>query len=675
LIPPWLGRSGSAAKRAVALVALAALGAVAAGCWPPAPGAGPTGDATTGATPSAAPVATRAATAAPSATPDLPERLARNAMAPRDYVTLVSEFTGSARPIPRVVRETPAPIAEGDARRFWLGDSDTSRTYEITATLRLLSEHTQMWVEDGIPLEREALAASAQVFDAHIYPTLREAFGSEWNPGVDGDPRIVILNARFTGAIGYFFSANEYSRAVNPYSNEAEMVFMNVGIVTPGSDAYDAVLAHEFQHMIHWHLDPNEDAWLNEGSSELAESLTGYGGSGTLGAYTGHPDVQLNTWSEEEGLLGAHYGASYLMLRYIMERYGADALSEVVESPANGVASLEAMLATRSPGLTVRDLIADWAVANHLDRTDLAEGRYGYRGADPRAAPEARLTALPAAYEGSVAQYASDYIAVAPPPTGGTLRLTLDGRATVPLVPNAPASGDYQWWSNRGDASHATLERTLDLRAVRGASLTYDLWYDIETGWDYAYLRASTDGGRTWTVLRGNHMSDYNPNGNALAPGYTGVSGTDPERGAKGAEPAWVREAVDLTPLAGKRVLLRFDYVTDDAVNLPGMCLDNFAVEAIGWADDVEEGEEEWRTVGFVRHDNILPQEWVVSVIVPGPEPRVERFYAAPDGTGVWRVALPDGLEEDLIVVVTALAPTTTERAEYTVSVGIGAEK
>ena len=679
----------------------------------------PPGGRTTG-----RPNVTATVTPTPSPTPSLPERLAANTMAPRDYVALVSAFGGHEEPIPRVVRRTPVPLAEGDARRFWLGDSDTSRTYEITATLAVLSEHTQMWVEEGVEVDREALLASARAFDAHTYPTLRQAFGAEWNPGIDGDPRIVILNARFTGAIGYFFSAHQYSRLANPYSNEAEMVFMNVDALAPGTTAYDAVLAHEFQHMIHWHLDSNEDAWLNEGASELAEVLTGLGSdAGTVAAFAADPDVQLNTWGEE-GNVGAHYGASYLMVRYLMERLGADALRDVMESPANGIASIDAVLEARDNGLTFRDLFADWAAANLLDRPDVAGGRWGYRGTDLNASPAERVdvgamgdggdgggttdtspdgdegavgatrrspdgdedavgatVGLPDGDEdavgatgrsplrGTVAQHATDYIAVAPPPAGGRLRVAFEGQPTVRLVPNAPAGGRWQWWSNRGDASHSSLERILDLTGVSSATLSVDLWYDIEVGWDYAYVRASADGGRTWDALRGAHTSAYNPNGNALAPGYTGVSGADPEGDAGSAEPIWVREEIDLTPYVGGSVLVRFDYVTDDAVNAPGLCLDNLQVEAIGWMDDVEAGEDGWRAVGFVRHDNVLPQDWIVQAIMPGEEPRVERLEVGPDGRGEW--LLPPIAEggEDLILAISALASTTTERAEYAFSV------
>jgi len=595
-------------------------------------------------------------------------------MAPRDYAALVSEFSGRREPIPSIVRFTPAPLVEGDTRRFWLGDSDVSRNYQITATLHLLSQYTQMWVQEGVEVERDALAASARIFDEHTYPLLRETFGVEPNPGIDGDPRIIVLNARFSGAIGYFYSANEYSRLANPYSNEAEMVFMNVDALTPGTGAYNAVLAHEFQHMIHWHADGNEDSWLNEGASELAEVLTGYGSDGgTVSAFAADPDVQLNAWGEEDVDVGAHYGASYLMMRYILERFGAGALRDVIQNPANGITSIEEMLADRGDGVTFRDMFADWAVANALDRPDVASGAYGYRGTDLNAEPFVRLevgaSGQSAPLVGTVAQHGTDYVAIAPPPEGRRIRLAFEGPSTGRLVPNAPVGGYYQWWSNRGDMSHSYLERTLDLTGVTSATLTFDLWYDIEVGWDYAYVRASADDGQTWAALRGSHMTDYNPNGNALAPGYTGISGGDPAEGDAASEPVWVQEELDLTPYAGGPVVVRFDYVTDDAVNNAGLCLDNLAVRAIGWADNVEGGEEGWRAVGFLRHDNILPQGWIVQAIVPGDEPHVQRLEVGPNGRGEWLLPAVEEGSEDLILAISALAPTTTERAEYAVTV------
>ncbi|MBC7105693.1 MAG: immune inhibitor A, partial [Firmicutes bacterium] len=186
-----------------------------------------------------------------------------------------------------------------------------------------------------------------------------------------------------------------------------------------------------------------------------------------------------------------------------------------------------------------------------------------------------------------------------PLPDGG-LALSFEGQAEVRLVPTEVPSGRWMWWSNRGDQGHSALERTLDLRGVSGATLSYKVWFDLEEGWDYAYVRASADDGKTWIFLRTPAMREAGSSGYALGPGYTGASG------------GWIAEEVSLDQFAGQVIRLRFDYLTDDAVHRAGLCLDDFRLEATGWADDVETGEGDWRPEGFLRIENRLPQRYLV---------------------------------------------------------------
>ena len=56
------------------------------------------------------------------------------------------------------------------------------------------------------------------------------------------------------------------------------MVYMNLsrGAYALGSDGFNATLAHEAQHFVHWTVHPQQDSWINEGASELAMSVSGY---------------------------------------------------------------------------------------------------------------------------------------------------------------------------------------------------------------------------------------------------------------------------------------------------------------------------------------------------------------------------------------------------------------
>ena len=51
------------------------------------------------------------------------------------------------------------------------------------------------------------------------------------------------------------------------------MFVFNADNVDLASEEAYSVLAHEFQHMIHWYTDANESTWMNEGFSVVAELL------------------------------------------------------------------------------------------------------------------------------------------------------------------------------------------------------------------------------------------------------------------------------------------------------------------------------------------------------------------------------------------------------------------
>jgi hypothetical protein len=601
-------------------------------------------------------------------------------MPPLDLVALVGGLDGHDTPPPRIARQTPLHAKIGDSKRFWIVDlailssgeipSSVVRTHQITATLHLQTDHVQMWVQDGAAVDRSALARSANTFETHIYSTNHSYFGTEWTPGIDGDPRLVILNARFDGAAGYFMGINEYAREVTPYSNEHEMFTMNLNVLSPGTAEYDAVLAHEFQHMIHWHLDSNEDAWLNEGASELAEELNGFDWpQDAVRQFEAAPDLQLNTWSEGPSQVGAHYGASYLMLRYLTKRFGPEALRVLVQCPDNGIASFDAILAQQGSGITFDELFADWLVANALDTPSPGGGRYDHPGIDISIRARTQVLDYPYTYSGDVGQYATDYLELRPTTVGiSPLRIVFTGSPEVKLVPNKARSGRFQWWSNRGDASHSYLERGFDLTGVSTATLSFDLWCDIEEEWDYGYVRASTDDGASWRFLIGDHMVDSNPTGNAIGVGYTGKSGIPSRnRNPEGADARWIREKLDLGPFCGQPVLLRFDYITDDMVNGPGLCLDNLAIEAIGFHDDVESGENGWYGEGFIRHDNRLPQHYIVQIVEFGDSVSVRQLPVHVNGWGQARIEDFGGQVEHALLIISAIAPVTTERANYRV--------
>ncbi len=598
--------------------------------------------------------------------PPSPKPLAEMEMPERDLLDVATRLKHPEEPIPVVVNPTPPRYKLGDKETFWVWNEISKTHFTATATLRYITPHLYMWVEEGYKVDENALKRSAERFENRIYPTNHRFFGEEWTPGVDNDPRIHVFNGHVPGLGGYYSSADEYSHLINPYSNEREIVYINLDSLQPGTDEYEGVLAHEFQHMIHWRVDRNEDTWVNEGLSGLATQVNGYPVGGSSYAFSRSPDTQLTSWPEPEEAI-PNYGASYLFMSYFLERFGEGLTRKVVANQANGIAGFNAVLAER--GLTFEDVFADWVVANYLDDPQLADGRYGYRRLDVATPKLDQIhDRYPVRRSTTVHQYGTDYIELLCPSNRRSVDLAVEfaGSTQVKLIPNEPHSGRYQWWSGRGDGGDSRLTRAFDLRGLKRATLEVWLWYDIEENWDYAYIEVSTDGGRTWKILKGKYTTDANPYGNSFGHAYTGKSGEGARKEESG--PVWVKETVDLTPYVGGELLLRFEYLTDDAVNHVGFCVDDISIPELGYTYDAED-DGGWVAEGFIRTDNSVPQRFLVQLIELGAETKVRRMELneAQEGRLVVR-----GLGEEVkraILVVSGLAPLTTELASYEYSV------
>jgi immune inhibitor A len=159
--------------------------------------------------------------------------------------------------------------------------------------------------------------------------------------------------------------------------------------------------------------------------------------------------------------------------------------------------------------------------------------------------------------------------------------------------------GGHAWWTTSADDLNTTLQNTVDLSGLRSATVTADVWYDIEAGFDFLYFEYSTDGGDNWTQV-GTPL-DGSSNGR-----WTGV-----------------RYAL---PGGAADTLFRFRFQSDGGVHLDNAFIDNITVKSGGtqlFFDDVESGEDGWTADGGFR-------------ISTGTESAVgDRYYIAENRTYV----------------------------------------
>lgn len=598
---------------------------------------------------------------------------------PRDRVDLARRYL-------QVVTLPPpssaTPFAVGDALTFTALNLDETRTFSVPAVLWYATPHVYMWFEKGYTPDRDSVRRSALRFEREIYPRVRELFGAEQSPGIDGDVHLFVLHARDLGrtVAGYFSSDSELPAVVAPRSNERQMFFMNLDTMRRqiGTDYYDGVLAHEFQHMVHANHDPNEDTWLNEGFSELAASLAvpdGFSG-GFAKAFLGAPNTQLNFWDATSNA-GPHYGASYLFSAYLYDRYGAEAIRAIVANPLNGFegidATLQALVTDASAAATVVpavELFTQWSLANLLDDPQVAGGRFTYPALRTLDLPSPRLTpaVIGKAQTLSLNQFGTTYLAIDQP---GMYTFSVTAKPTIPLIPTTAHSGDLLWWSNRSDQSDSHLTRTFDLRTLSQATLTFWGWFGIEKNWDYGYVAVSTDEGATWQALAAAEGSTDSTFNNPYGAAFTGFSaGTTLEQAQ------WRPYRVDLSRFAGKQILVRFEYITDDAYTLPGWAIDDIAIPELGYRSDAESGDDGWQAAGWVRIDNVLPQRYVITCVryYAGSAPTVERWVApqadlADLANGLansqWNISVGGEITR-AVIVISAVTEFTTEPATLT---------
>ena len=510
--------------------------------------------------------------------------------------------------------------------------------------LRSITEHANWYVQAGLPVPQSDLNDAASYFEKEVYPRVVSAFGKNRHTGENGGPRLTILNADIRGAGGYFSSDDTQPPIVAPFSNHREIIYINAAAIPPGGPSYQEVIAHELSHAIHWRHDPTEEAWVNEGLAEYAITAIGAPLMATHQFLRTGP-VSLVHWPYGPGSSVANYGGASLFIHYLLEHYPSKGGPQtLMEQPENGTAGVTAYLRKTGYDVAFRGVFKDWVVANFLDQP---EGKYGY--AALQAKPGVRkIIADFSEYESSIPQYSVQYIDLSN--FSGPIRVRFQGQTETPLLPTE-AGPQGCWWSNSGDSINSTLTASLDLRGLTHATLSYELWYDIEEGWDYAYVAASLDGGAKWSILNAPGAAAEDPFGKNFGVGYTGNSG------------GWTTESVDLSKFAGEQVLLRFQYVTDDAANALGLCLRQAAVTSAGPPQPIDD----WQPQGFVLTNNRVAQDYIVQVIEVSAEPLVTTIPLDENNEGRFVVEQPEELER-LVVAVAALAPKTRQRADYTLS-------
>ncbi len=121
-----------------------------------------------------------------------------------------------------------------------------------------------------------------------------------------------------------------------------------------------------------------------------------------------------------------------------------------------------------------------------------------------------------------------------------------------------------------------TTINNISLSTAIYAELSFWAKWDIEAGYDYVEVLASTNG-TTWTPLCGKYNHPGNSNQDIDQPLYDGTQST------------WVKEQIDLSNYLGQNIKLRFKLISDNFSNFDGYYFDDIKVTVINNLTDINE--------------------------------------------------------------------------------------
>jgi hypothetical protein len=253
----------------------------------------------------------------------------------------------------------------------------------VEAELRGVGRYCQVYVDAG-HADARALQPTVddviRTFDEEVYP---QAPGQALDTDRDGRFTILLSGwlAKLQGGkarVSGFVRGSDFLRDLDaPYGNRCDMLYLGADL-KPGP-FLRTVVAHEYTHGVvfseHVFGDylagaarQDEEGWLNEALSHLAEDRHGYSWANLdyrVSAYLNAPErcalVVPDYYGSKLWRDPASRGCTYLFLRWCVDRFGLELLTRLVRSNLAGVANLEA--ATQTP---LAELFRHWSAAQAL---------------------------------------------------------------------------------------------------------------------------------------------------------------------------------------------------------------------------------------------------------------------------------------------------------------------
>ncbi|MFW9778551.1 MAG: hypothetical protein ACFFE8_06820 [Candidatus Heimdallarchaeota archaeon] len=524
--------------------------------------------------------------------------------------------------------------------RWWISYNDFyGYVYWDVYYLVAESDLTEIWVQSNLNwsvgdprpnpvVTQDQIDYLLDEFDSNIYPTDTDYFGNpdEHNGSFsvlsatdyeDEAARNVIMvsNVRDENfydptypsyIAGFYWGLYEFYFDRNIINIDAYDWANRVGPDGSRPFLYEGTIAHEYQHLIHSDYVSGDATFINEGFSDFAELLCGYGAPwGHINAFLATPDNSLILWGDQgpRNIL-ADYGAAALFAIYLNDQFGEDFIPDFLQAGIPGIAGLENGFPS---WMNFDRVFQNWRVANLIDSWWPGYGAFNYRSidlhgddADPMRIYEVKAKDTPmlgtdfgntiTGYGNPPANtwvsllrgYGTDYIRITHIKKNFKAMFNFDGwdegKVSIDWLKvdeGFDQDEDLEWYSTTaGGYQDISIVGEFTLDSGVSHTLTIDTYYNIETGWDYGFVQVSTDAGATWTSLA-NDYTGTPPDPDAYGPIVAQLPGLS------GVTDGWTTMDFDLSDYTGQTIMIRFRYMTDAFVQHEGWYLDNVRIDGV----------------------------------------------------------------------------------------------
>ncbi len=184
-------------------------------------------------------------------------------------------------------------------------------------------------------------------------------------------------------------------------------------------------------------------------------------------------------------------------------------------------------------------------------------------------------------------------------------RINLPEKETVITT---PTSGEYAYFSGKGNDLRNYMKTTIDLTDYEKAKLEFKAWYKIDPYFDFATVRVNEVGSEEWETVEGNiTTTEFDE--------WLMENETEEERlernpgyGITAESEGWVDAEFDLSKYVGKEIELTFYFWTDGNTPEEGIYIDDIVISGVEKGKDEETDEVEAEEV----EEEDLEENWVI---------------------------------------------------------------